>query len=216
MSTLFAAAPGGGLHCFEHNGLFKRVLTTIGFEVETLAGRVHWMKPPAEPPLPRTHMALRVMIDGEPWLADVGFGGAVPTAPLRVDTTDPQPTAHGRFRLVPFGAGLLVQSRLGERWQSLYELSPEPQLAVDYEVANWFTATHPSSRFRRRLIVARTTPQARHGLLDGRLTVRTPDGRVERRILGPDRIEHALRETFGLPVEPAWRPVIERAAAAGG
>ena len=206
---------GRGGCCYEHNGLFARVLATIGFEVEMLVGRVHWMKQPGEPPRPRTHMALRVTIDGERWLADVGFGGAVPTEPLRMDDAGPQPTAHESFRVIPFGHGLLVQSLHDGRWQSLYELSQEPQLAVDYELPNWFTATHPSSHFRHRLIVARTTPEARHSLLNARLTVRTPDGQVERRVLDADRIEQVLRDAFDLPVEPAWRSIIERAAAAG-
>jgi N-hydroxyarylamine O-acetyltransferase len=58
------------------------------------------------------------------------------------------------------------------------------------------------------------TPEARHTLLNGRLTVRRPGGEVERRILDADQIERLLRETFALPVEPAWRPIVERAAAA--
>lgn len=205
-----------GGYCFEQNGLFKRVLTAIGFEVEGLVARVRWMAPAGAPPRPRTHMALRVTVDGEPWLADVGFGGCVPTAPLRMDTVAPQPTRHETFRVIPFGASHLVQARLDGAWIPLYELSREPQLDADYELANWFTATHPTSHFRRSLTVARAMPEARYALLDGRLTVRTPDGRTERRILDAGQIERALSDTFGLPVEPDWRPVIERAAAAGG
>jgi N-hydroxyarylamine O-acetyltransferase len=61
-------------------------------------------------------------------------------------------------------------------------------------------------------VAARTTPDARHALLEARLTIRRPDGSVERKYLDADGIEHALRETFALPVEPDWRPIIERAA----
>lgn len=205
---------GRGGYCYEHNSLFQRVLSAIGFEVESLLGRVRWLAPPGAPPRPRTHMALRVTLDGVPWLADVGFGGCVPTEPLRIDIADPQPTAHEPFRLFPFGDALLIQAQLGARWTSLYELAPEPQLDVDFEPANWLSATHPAAHFRHRLLVARTTPEARHTLLDAQLTIRRRDGRMERRTLGPDELEQALHETFGLPVEPAWRPVIERAAAA--
>ena len=107
------------------------------------------------------------------------------------------------------------QARIGGAWATLYDLLPEPQLDVDYEPANWFTATHPASPFRRSLVVSRTTPERRHTLLDGRLAVRTPGGEVETRtVLDADGIERALAEVFGLPVEPAWRPAIERAAAA--
>lgn len=201
-----------GGYCFEHNSLFKRVLMATGFEVEGLIARVRWMAPAGAPPQPRTHMALRVSVDGQSWLADVGFGGCVPTAPLRMDTTAPQPTRHETYRILPFGDGWLVQARLGEEWEPLYELSPEPQLDVDYELPNWFTATHPSSHFRHNLSVARTTPEARYTLADRRLTIRRPEGEVERRLLSADGIEQALSETFGLPVDPAWRSVIERAA----
>ena len=214
-AKLIGARRGG--YCYEQNGLFKRVLAAIGFRVEGLLARVHWQLPEDAPPTPRTHMALRVEADGAPWLADVGFGAAVPTAPLRMDTAEPQPTPHGPFRLLPSGGagGWRVQARLGEGWATLYDLLPEPQLDVDYEPANWFTATHPASPFRRSLVVARTTPDGRHTLLDGRLTVRAPGGEIERRTrLDADGIERALAETFGLPVEPAWRPIIERAAAA--
>ena len=67
-------------------------------------------------------------------------------------------TRHETFRVVPSGTGatLLVEARLGEEgWASLYELSPEPQLDVDYQPPNWFTATHPTSIFRQDLIVTR-------------------------------------------------------------
>jgi N-hydroxyarylamine O-acetyltransferase len=209
-AKLIGAGRGG--YCYEHNLLFARVLTAMGFEVEMLVGRVHWVRAPGDPPRPRTHMALRVTISDEPWLADVGFGGAVATAPLRMDHTHPQPTPHEPFRVIPFGAGLLVQALYDGRWHALYELSQEPQLAVDFEPPNWFTATHPTSHFRQRLIVSRATPEARHRLLNARLTVRTPDGRVERRTLDEDQIEEVVRETFGLPVDAAWRPIFERAA----
>lgn len=212
-AKLIRANRGG--YCYEQNGLFRRVLVTIGFEVESLLGRVRWLAPAGSPPRPRTHMALRVMVDGEPWSADVGFGSSVPTSPLRLDRSEPQPTAHEPFRVLPFGtASLLVQARRDGKWLSLYEVTLESQLDVDHELANWFTATHPGSLFRQHLVVARATPKARYTLLDGQLTVRRPTGEVERRRLGPEGIERALRETFGLPVEHAWRSLIERAAAA--
>ncbi|WP_148253466.1 arylamine N-acetyltransferase family protein [Aidingimonas lacisalsi] len=203
-----------GGYCFEHNSLFKRALEAIGFDVEGLAARVRWRSLAGAAPRPRTHMALRVMVEGRPWLADVGFGGNVPVAPLRLDTTEPQATHHDIYRVIPFGDGLLVQMQLDATWTSLYELSLEPQLDVDYELLNWFTATHPSSHFRYHLNVARTTSDARYTLADRRFTIRPPGGEVERHLLDSDGIAHVLRDTFGLPVEADWRPMIERAATA--
>lgn len=211
-AKLLRGARGG--YCFEQNGLLKRVLEALGFDVQGLLARVHWMASPGAALGPRTHMVLRVVVDGVPWLADAGFGGCVPTAPLRMDTSGPQATQHETFRVIPLGDGLLVQVMLDDEWASLYDFSGSFALDADYEMANWFTSTHPSSHFRQRLSVARTTPEARYALKDNCLTIRYPDGRVLRRFLDAGQLERELRETFHLAVEPSWGPVIERAAAA--
>lgn len=207
---LVARRRGG--YCYEHNLLFKRVLVAMGFEVTGLVGRVRWMAPPGSAPRPRTHMALVVVVADKPWMADVGFGSCVPTSPLRLDSAAPQDTRHGPFRVTPSPEGFVVEARLGAAWQPLYELSREPQLDLDYELPNWFSSTHPASPFRRDLMVARTTPEARYTLLQNRLTIRKPGGAMERRTLTAEEMELALADTFGLPVEPAWRPVLDRAA----
>lgn len=209
-AKLIGAGRGG--YCFEHNSLFRRALLALGFEVEGLGGRVRWMLPPDAPPTPQTHMALRVTLDGEQWLADVGFGGCVLTEPLRFGTTAPQQTRHGAFRLIPSGSRLMLQARLGEAWVSTYELSTEPVPDIDYELGNWFTSTHPGSHFRNTLVVARTTDQARYTLLNNRYTVRHINGEVQRVVLDADGIESTLAGTFRLPVEPCWRPVIDKCA----
>ena len=203
-----------GGYCYEQNGLFARVLGAIGFDVEGLAANVRWMFDPGVAPGSLTHRVLRVTIDGAPWLADVGFGSCVPTAPLRLDVSDPQPTRHETFRIVPMGPHKLLQALVGEVWQPVYSIAPDVWLDSHYEMANWFTSTHPASHFRHRLIVTRTTPAARHILAEGRLTVRRADGTAEKSFLDADRIMDALEKIFLLPVEQAWRPVAEKAAKA--
>ena len=209
-AKLLGARRGG--YCYEHNGLLKRVLETIGFEVEGLVARVNWMTPPAAPLRPPTHMALRVWIDGVPWLADVGFGSCVPTAPLRLDTPAPQPTRHEAFRFSPVAGELQLEAYISNGWQPLYRLTGAPQLDVDYELANWYTSTHPSSHFRHQLIVTRSTPEARHVLAGAQLTIRPTNGPSERRILTADEIERELVDRFTLQVEPEWRSIIAQAA----
>ncbi|WP_082616061.1 arylamine N-acetyltransferase [Massilia sp. Root418] len=210
-AKLIAARRGG--YCFEQNSLFKRVLEALGFTVEGLIAQVRWQLGPEAALRPRTHMVLRVTIDGTPWLADVGFGSCVLTAPLRFGLAGPQATPHERFRLVPVGNEQLLEVEIGGAWQPVYQISPALQTVGDYEMANYFTSTHPDSHFRHKLIVARTTPEARHALLQNRLTIRGADGSLARSYLDADELEKALREVFLLPVAPAWRPVLEAAAA---
>lgn len=208
-------ARGRGGYCYEQNGLFKRVLTAIGFEVDALVASVRWQAPAGAPPPPRTHMALRVTVDGAPWLVDVGFGSAVPAAPLRLDRRDPQSAGDGRYRVTPLGAGFLVRTEADGQWLPLYDVSPEPLLDSHYELFNWFTSTHPSSHFRRQLIVTKATPEARFALLDSKLTIRARTGEAERRRLDADGIAHVLESVFGLTPAPDWRPVLAAAAERG-
>ncbi len=202
---LIAAQRGG--YCFEQNNLFERVLTKIGFEVEGLIGRVFWMAPPDAPPPPRTHRALKVRLDGEAWLADVGFGGAVLTTPLRWIMDEPQATPHEPFRLRQVGQEVLLETKL-EAWTPVYRLSGETPEPIDYEVGNWFTSTHPKSKFRQVLMVARTTPEARYALLNNRLTIRPVGGPAERHTLGTEELIYALPEVFGLNASADWHETL--------
>ncbi|GDB34820.1 N-hydroxyarylamine O-acetyltransferase [Escherichia coli] len=93
---LVTARRGG--YCFEQNGVFERVLRELGFNVRSLLGRVVLSNPPALPP--RTHRLLLVELEGEKWIADVGFGGQTLTAPIRLVPDLVQFTPHGEYRLL--------------------------------------------------------------------------------------------------------------------
>src|SRR2546430_1492720 len=85
-----------GGYCYEQNLLFRHALETIGFGVVGLAARVSW-NTPEDVVLPRTHMLLRIDLDGQAHIADVGFGGLTLTAPLRLGLETGEPTPHGLF-----------------------------------------------------------------------------------------------------------------------
>ncbi len=72
-------------YCFEQNTLLLTALRELGFEVSGLAARVVWSAP-EDVIRPRSHMLLRILIDGEDHIADVGFGGQTLTGPLRLVT----------------------------------------------------------------------------------------------------------------------------------
>ena len=191
-----------GGYCFEHNTLFRAMLERLGFAVTGLMARVLWRAPPDRPPGPRTHMALLVEAEGGRWLADVGFGGLLADAPLRLAADIEQPGGWGTRRLLQAGEAITVQVRLAGAWQDIYRFTLEPQEAIDFEVANWFTSTHPKSRFRSGLMIERLMPQVRLGLFNRRLTRRHPDGRVEEAVLGaPEALARVLAAEFGIAAE---------------
>jgi N-hydroxyarylamine O-acetyltransferase len=214
---LVAGRRGG--YCFELNSLLRAGLTALGFRVTGLLGRViRGMPPDADGSA--THMMLLVDLPEGAFLADVGFGNQTPTAPLAMRPLEEQQTPHEVMRLFPVGAELTLQAKLGDTWESIYRLSLLPRLAIDYEVANWFTATHPASPFVSNLIVARPGPGCTRGtLFNGRVTLRRPGGDADRRELDDATFASALRDGFGLdlPAEDvaAALAVLERKGTRG-
>ena len=65
----------------------------LGFKVQEATARVRWSVPPGVR-TPRMHCLLFVEAEGEEYLADVGFGGNVLTAPLKLESRDEQKTPH--------------------------------------------------------------------------------------------------------------------------
>lgn len=203
---------GRGGYCFEHNLLFKAALDSLGFRVAGLAARVVWNVPDGVT-LPRTHMLLRVAIDGQDYIADVGFGGQTLTAPIRLTAGVEQATPHEPFRLLAAGDGFLMQVRIGGEWKSLHRFDLQEQTLADYEMANWFVSTHPESRFVKNLSAAMPAPDRRHALLNAEFAMHRLGGPSEhRRLSGPAEIRGVLRDVFGLalPDDPELDGALDR------
>lgn len=198
-----------GGYCFEHNTLLLHVLEALGFEVSVLSARGRYQVP-AHVRRPRTHVLLRVELQGESFLVDGGFGGLSPTAALRLTLDVPQETPHERRRLVAEGAWqgftlrgpdavLVQQAHFADAWHDLFEFTLEPMPLPDREMANWYTSASPRSHFRDRLMVARATATGRVTLQDLELTRRERDGVVTSRVLETRRqLLDTLAEYFQL------------------
>jgi N-hydroxyarylamine O-acetyltransferase len=184
-----------GGYCFEHNLLFAAVLERLGYDVTRLAARVQ----PARPG-PRTHMALRVMAGGRPWLADVGFGASL-LEPLPLESvTARQDGWTYRLESVDPDVWQLWADRPGG-WSDLYAFTLEPQRPIDYAVYNHYTATHPRSPFVGQVVVLRTEPDVQHALRGRQLTTTRPDGATETRPLTADELPAVLAGTFGIRLD---------------
>ncbi|MBE9008889.1 arylamine N-acetyltransferase [Pseudanabaenaceae cyanobacterium LEGE 13415] len=187
-----------GGYCFEQNLLLRSVLIALGFRVTNLAARVVWNLP-EDTMSPRTHMLLRVEIDRETYLADVGFGGITQTAPLALTPDIEQTTPHEPFRLIQTNDTYTLQAKLGEKWKSLYRFDLQEQYFADYEVSNWYVSTHPNSRFVTTLIAARPDVDRRYALLNNQLTLHYLDGRTERQHLSSVKeLRTVLEDCFQL------------------
>ena len=189
-----------GGYCFEHNTLFLAVLRELGFQAEAFEARVD---PGAEPMRPRTHMLLRVTLEGAAFLADVGFGGEGLLHPVPMDGR-----AHAQFgrvyRVAGEGLARSLQSKQLVNWTDLYAFEPIPRHPVDFELGNWYTSAHPRSVFVKTLTAQRV-------LLEGRLVLRNRSftavrgDQAEERMLELEEIPRVLRESFSLDIPDGTR-----------
>ncbi|MGP0567229.1 MULTISPECIES: arylamine N-acetyltransferase family protein [unclassified Nitrospina] len=145
--------------CFEMNGLFVRVLKTLGFEFTLLAARVF---DEDDIPGPRSHQLQLVRAGGRDWVVDVGFGGFGLIAPVPLEAETVHKQFAQEFRLVrdPAG-GYILQTRLDGKWDSQYVFTLEPSLPRDYEYANFYLSHAPDSIFRQKRVVTRPTENGR-------------------------------------------------------
>jgi N-hydroxyarylamine O-acetyltransferase len=150
-------ARGRGGYCFEHNMLLKAALEEMGLgPVDLMLARVRIGGTGDDRPL--DHLLLRVTEGGQRWLADVGFGGGglLDPVPFQVGVETDQ--SGWLYQLVEDGPELVLQVFQDGAWADMYGFAPEPVPAIDVEVSNWYTATHPTSSFVTGVFVGLRSP----------------------------------------------------------
>lgn len=202
-----------GGYCFEQNTLFLAILQDLGFVVTPMEARVRARTTGVRP---RSHMVLTVRVEDAQWLADVGFGGEGLLEPLRMDG-EPSIRCSGlAHRVVEEGDLRVLQLRRAADWEDEYAFALQPAYPMDFEMANWFTSTHPQSPFVRALTVQRTTREARYILRYPIYTEIRDSGTVTREITRSELLP-LLRDVFliDLPDDTMF-PAVDGGGRSGG
>ncbi|MGB6161323.1 MAG: arylamine N-acetyltransferase [Pseudonocardiaceae bacterium] len=163
----------GGI-CFELNLLFQRLLDELGFDTMAVSAGVIQDQGVFSPDL--SHKFIVVKLDGECWLADVGFSGPSYVEPLRL-SPDVQ-SQHGcQFRVVEQDGRhtVLRRSRVGA-WRPVYRFA-----LVERKLAEWDGFTERFEQFLDESVMASTTMMCRvsengHHVLVGKRYLRVEDG----------------------------------------
>jgi N-hydroxyarylamine O-acetyltransferase len=190
-----------GGYCFEQNMLFRAALRSLGYRITSLQGRV--IRGLAiDAPRPAIHMLLQVELPEGPYLADVGFGNLAPTCALLLKPLVEQETPHELMRFIDVEGELTLQARFKLGWEHIYRVIPYPRYDGEYEITNWYTATHPETPYQGNIIVAKPGPnRTRITMYNARVTMRDAEGRADKRWLANDSEYHdILRGEFGLNI----------------
>ncbi len=188
-----------GGYCFEQNGLLLAVLRQIGFDAKPLSGRVRLGVDRSFLPT-RTHLFVKVDLNGKTWLMDGGVGGASLTAPIRFCLDVEQSTPHDQRRVVHEDNLYYHQLLMDGAWTDVYEFTGEEMPLIDRELASWWTSTSPKSKFKQGLFCALARPNGeRVGLLNETFTHRRGAEILRRfEIENLDHLHEILSQEFGL------------------
>jgi N-hydroxyarylamine O-acetyltransferase len=209
-----------GGYCFEQNLFFKAALETLDYKVKVIAATVLWNETDlvAAAERPASHIALLVDIAGTNYLCDVGFGGPMLTAPLKLKSDAVQETPHEPFRLTNAEGIWTLELERGGEWRPIYrfttqEISPDEIEAMNDKVER-------SPRFRDALMVARAEKGRRLMLANNRLsTLVTGENRQVRVLNSVEEMRQVLTESFGIALpnsdklDPALARFLPQAAA---
>ncbi|MFZ5667929.1 MAG: arylamine N-acetyltransferase family protein [Pseudomonadota bacterium] len=206
---------GRGGWCYEMNGLLGWALGEIGFSVTRMAGAVH--RATLGEATVGNHLVLKVEVDGEAWIADVGFGDG---------PSGPYPLAAGAFR--DHGFDFTLEARDNGWWRlhnhprggaPSFDFRDEAaDEAVFVERCAWLQ-TAPDSPFVLNAVVQRLTPDGLAVLRGRTLRRLTPDGDETRLLASADELVAVLRSVFSLDLPEAaalWPSIRARHAALFG
>lgn len=188
-----------GGFCYELNGLFYELLKEIGFDVKMLAARVY-----NEEEIPGDefdHMTLLVNIDGEEYIADVGFGDSF-IEPLHLIQDFVFEDEAGYFQIVKEGKEnyKLLRSEDGVTFVPKYIFTKAERKLSDYTNACEYTQTSPKSHFTKNKLCSLANENGRITLINDKLIIRKNGDKNETPVKSEKEFNENLLKYFGISV----------------
>lgn len=182
-------ATGAGGYCHENNKVFYYLLKELGFNVEAKLARVILDR---KGDLPRSHRTTIVTINEERFLADVGFGRHTPVHAVSLHT-DFSKLNH----VVKNNSLYTLKLKKDDTTIDLYTFDDGNYQESDFDVSNYFTNTHPDSKFTKELIITKNDRGVQE-LFNGRVYSRIENNqRVNVEVKTQEEFESYLKR-FGI------------------
>lgn len=191
-----------GGFCYELNYGFSLLLESLGFTTRLLAARVFNGKDygPAF-----DHLLLLVILDGENYIADVGFGDSFLT-PLKLDRCE-----VAGYRIVTADKGYILQGgQPAGDWQPQYKFDLHPHEIDEFAPMCQYHQTSPESHFTQKSVCTIATDNGRVTLSNDRLITTINGSKQELHLQSPKDVQSALERYFkiALPDDEAITQLI--------
>ena len=190
-SKLVASRRGG--YCFEHATLFAAALDALGFSTCLHSARVVLLSPATVSP--RTHMFATVSLPEGTFVVDPGFGALAPEVPVALALRDDP--SHAGHWMARDGRYRVLRARTSEKIVDCWVSTLEADNPADFVVANHYTATHPSSPFRNRLLMRAATETGRVTVQNREVTIRNGTETRTYEIAERRELRAVIAEHFG-------------------
>ncbi|MFD2248450.1 arylamine N-acetyltransferase family protein [Pontibacter ruber] len=188
-----------GGFCYELNGLFFELLTSLGFNARRISARVYAANEGDYTP-EYDHMALIVFVDGEDYLSDVGFG-EFSFAPLRIILDQIQTDERGNYTFDKYDESCYRVSRIeNDVIIPEYIFRKTERQLNEFAGMCHFHQTDPASHFRQKKLITRPTEQGRITLAADKLKVKESGKTTEVVLKGTAEYGEYLWKYFSIKI----------------
>jgi len=189
-----------GGFCYELNGLFYKLLTSIGFNAKMISARVFDKEKGYGQEF--DHLTIIVDLDGAEYLADVGFGEFA-FAPLKLDLDTVQNDQRGDFVFDKYDEAYFRVNKIvdGQSTPEYIFKKKERQFA-DYTGMCVYHQTNPNSHFTQKRLISQATPKGRVTITDNLLKIKHEDSTTELVLKEETDFKRELWKHFKTKIEP--------------
>lgn len=184
-----------GGFCYELNGLFHWLLTSLGFKADMLSARVfNSQKQELGPEY--DHMVLLVHLD-KGYLVDVGFGDSF-RVPIEMPDGEVNDVS-GSYKVHVVKKNIFELHQKNENgWQLQYNFSTEPKQFYDYKDMCDFQQDSPDSHFRTRMLCTIATETGRITLSNNSVTITEGKTKAKTEFTNRNDFNILLKKHFGI------------------
>lgn len=187
-----------GGFCYELNGLFYWLLTSLGFNVDMLSARV-FNSQKNEFGLEYDHMTLLVHLDKD-YLVDVGFGDSF-RRPIEMPDGETEDII-GHYRISKKEDKLFELLKKEENdFSSQYCFTKDAKRLEDYKEMCAFQQDSPTSHFRTRMLCTIATETGRITLSNNSLTITENGIKTKTEFTGDNEFYFLLNKYFGIALD---------------
>lgn len=187
-----------GGFCYELNGLFHWLLTSLGFRVDMLSARVFNFQK-NDFGTEYDHMTLLVHLDKD-YLADVGFGDSF-RRPIEIPDGEAEDVS-GQYKILKKEDNLFELLKKEENdFSKQYCFTTDPKSLEDYEEMCAFQQDSLSSHFRTRMICTIATETGRITLSNNSLTITENGIKTKTDFTDQNEFYLLLKKHFGIVLD---------------